>query len=180
MDKFFDASQLEKFVGKLEKLPQESTPIFLEAMQESTQLTLGEVVDRTPVTYGNLRGSITAQVEAIQGAVIGTVGTSVPYALWVEEDTKPHWPPLQPLIDWVQKKQIAGTYSIQTRRRLGSKANIQAENIALAKMVQKKIAMQGTTGKHMFRDGLAAADEEIDKIFEQATKKVIATILAAE
>lgn len=178
MTKPVDTRQFEKIIGQLENLPQESISIFTDAIQDATQLTLGEVVDRTPVAYGNLRGSITSLVMASEGTVLGKVGTNVPYALWVEEDTRPHWAPLQPLIDWVKKKQIAGTYSIKTRRRLGSKASIESENIALAKMVQKKIAMKGTTGKHMFRDGLAAADEEIDKIFQGATEKVIAFILA--
>jgi hypothetical protein len=176
-DKVIDTRQLEQFLGKLEKLPKQSIPIMEEAMQEAVKFGLSAVIDRTPVAYGNLRGEIHTQVQASEQGVTGIVGTSVPYAVWVEEDTRPHWAPLEPLIDWVKKKQIAGVYSVQSRRRLGGKAKIDAENIALARMVQKKIAMKGTTGQHMFRDGLAASDEEINRIFERAVEKVIALLM---
>lgn len=175
-EKSIDTSEFEKLIGNLERIPDRAIPIFTAAMHEATQIALGEVVDRTPVAYGNLRGSITTLVKASEYGVVGVVGTNAPYALWVEEDTEPHWAPLQPLLDWVRKKQIVGVYSIKSRRRMGSKTSIEAENLAFAKLVQKKIAMKGTTGQHMFRDGFAAAEADVDRIFSDAINDVVALL----
>lgn len=175
-DKIIDTRQLEQFMGRLEKLPTASIPALTEAMHEAVNVGLATVVERTPVAFGNLRGEIHTQVQASESGVVGVIGTSVPYALWVEEDTRPHWAPITPLVEWVKKKQIAGVYSIQTRRRLGGKNQQAAENMALARAVQKQIAKHGTTGQHMFRDGLAAADEEINRIFARALEKIIALL----
>jgi hypothetical protein len=173
-DKTIDLRALEQFVDRLETLPAAALPVLTEAMHEAVNVGLAAVIERTPVAYGNLRGSINTQVLVKEQVVLGVIGTNAPYALWVEEDTDPHWAPIAPLVDWVAKKQIAGVYSIKTRRRLGGRDQVQAQNMALARAVQKQIAKYGTTGQHMFRDGLAVSDDEINRIFARALEKIIA------
>lgn len=176
-EKIIDTRALEQFAGRLESLPEYALPVLEEAMREAVNVGLAAVIERAPVAFGNLRGSINAQVQADKNGVIGIIGTNVPYALWVEEGTKPHWTPIAPLVEWVKKKQIAGVYSLKTRRRLGGKDQKDSENKALAYAVQRKIAKHGTTGQHIFRDGLADSDAEINRIFERAVEKIIEQLI---
>ena len=102
-----------------------------DAMSQAVQLVEERAKQRTPIgATGALRGSIGSRVEVSEAVIEGRVGTNLGlkgekgktsgYAQAVEFGTKPHWPPLEPLIYWVRRKRLAGTYSIKTRRRLGS------------------------------------------------------------
>lgn len=127
-------------------IDEELVPAILEA-----QLLLErEVVDRTPTSgAGTLRGSIGAlPITFSEGVMIGAVGTSLAYAQPVEEGSKPHRPPVEPIADWVQRK-------------LGKDPK-EAKKIAWG--IAGKIAEQGSPGAHMFREGLAATQGQILEI----------------
>jgi hypothetical protein len=175
-DATLQISGLDELEKALKKAPTATVKVLLGAMQEATVVAQREIVERTPVAWGNLAGSINRQVRASSSGVEGIVGTNVPYALWVEEDTKHHWPPLEPILAWVQKKKIAGVYSIKTQRRLGGKATRVAQDRQMAYMIARKIARDGTTGQHMFRDGLQAATPEIRRIFDEAIQDIVAVL----
>ena len=51
-----------------------------------------------------LAGSVQTEEQALDDNVIGMVFTALPYAVPVELGTRPHLPPLQPLLDWVKVK----------------------------------------------------------------------------
>lgn len=51
-----------------------------------------------------LSGSVTSEEHALADAVIGVTYAQKDYAVYVELGTKPHWMPIQPLIDWVKVK----------------------------------------------------------------------------
>lgn len=99
-----------------------------------------EVKEHTPTSgAGTLRDSIGALPVTITGTAVagGGAGTSLPYAAAVELGSKPHWAPIAPLQDWVQRK-------------LG----LSGEEVeAAAQAIQFKIARRGTKGHFMFRDG---------------------------
>lgn len=117
-----------------------------------------EVRDRTPKgASGFLAMSIAAlEPVVVPGGVLGIVGTSLSYAEPVELGTKPHMPPIQPLIEWVQV--VLGLD--------GDEAEQAAQAIAW------KIAKKGTEGKHMFRDGFAASEDYIKRKFRQAVVNI--------
>lgn len=79
-----------------------------------------------------LRSHVPPQRE-FDGSVI--TGFAADYAQWVDQGTRPHWPPIQPLLGWA-------------RRTLGD------EDAAYA--VQRKIAERGTEGIGITRRGLSA------------------------
>lgn len=58
------------------------------------------------------------------GDASGVLGSNVGYGLYVHEGTRPHWPPLEPLLDWVRLKLHGG--------------------IEMARALQRKIAAVGT------------------------------------
>lgn len=117
-----------------------------------------EVRERTPKgANGFLAMSIAAhEPVVIPGGVIGLVGTSLSYAEPVELGTKPHMPPIQPLIEWVEV--VLGLD--------GEAAEQAAQSIAW------KIAKKGTEGKFMFRDGFAASEDYIKRTFRQALSNI--------
>jgi len=133
---------------------------MVAAAEESAMLLQREVVERTPQGAGagsGLSGSILAQpVTFFEGDVISLVGTSLNYAVPVELGTKPHFPPLQPLVEWVQVV-------------LGLDGE-EAEAVALA--IARKISHHGTEGKFMFRDGFNASEPYIKNRFRQALVQI--------
>lgn len=125
-----------------------------------------EVRDRTPKgANGFLAMSITAhEPVVIPGGVMGLVGTSLSYAEPVELGTKPHMPPIQPLIEWVEV--VLGLE--------GEAAEQAAQSIAW------KIAKKGTEGKFMFRDGFAASEDYIKRKFRQALSNIRNSLAGGE
>jgi hypothetical protein len=171
---------LEELTRALAALPSLVQAEMTAAMNEAVHVVEGEVKERTPVGAAG-RGSfsqflaqtITTDVTADAAGVTGEVGTDVAYAPYVEEGTAPHWPPFQPLYEWVAYSHKFGVYSIRSRRRLGGRAQIEAENRAITRRIQAAIARRGTKGAYMFRDGLAASAETVQDVFDRAIERVI-------
>lgn len=115
-----------------------------------------EVKDRTPAAHGVLRASIAGSVGSVASGVLGVVGTAQPYAVPVELGSKPHFPPVQALEDWVQIK--LGARGAEVRR--------------IAWLVARKIAARGTEGAFMFRDAFAAAQPELTRQFDAAVGRI--------
>lgn len=169
----FEIEGLAELQKKLDRLLALFASVAQDAMTEAVLVLEDAVAQRTPVAWGNLRGSITHKVTETPAEVTGLVGTSVSYAPAVEEGTAPHWPPLQPLVEWVHKLKLAGTYSVRSRQRAGGRARQQAEDVAVARAISAKIARSGTQDAYMFRDGLAASAPEILAIFDRAVDKLL-------
>lgn len=119
---------------------------------ESGLLLEREVKERTPVgVHGaaGLRGSVNSKsvrfgLERVETAV----GTPLPYAVPVETGSRPHFPPLLPIQDWVESK-------------LGLSPE-EARGVAFA--IARKISKHGTEGKFMFRDAFADNLDQVKAI----------------
>lgn len=138
------------------------------AMEESGMLLTGMVSSRTPVNYGLLRSSISwPQGFEKQGSFLdvlrGIVGASnvsgsgmstSTYVWYVEEGTSPHWAPAGPLKLWAIRK--------FGDERIGY-------------MVQRKIAMKGTQGAHMFQRAWDEGGQAgVERIWGQVPVKAVA------
>lgn len=104
-----------------------------------------EARQRMPVNTGILRASIGTRVSVGQSAsalVHGEVftGQQAPYAVYVEEGTRPHFPPRAPIELW-------------TQRVLGDRK--------LWFLVARAISRRGTRAHHMFRDAWAKVSPTI-------------------
>lgn len=160
---------LDPVLRRMDKFPKEAIDKFAAAMQWSVLVLEREVVERTPVGVGNsptghVRSSIASEVIRRADDLQGIVGTPAPYALFVEEDTKPHWAPKGALADWVHF--VMG---------------VAPDEVASVEyLVRKRIAGQikgkpgGTKGKHMFAEGWKASEDRIRdrfiKTFHDAAK----------
>lgn len=151
-----------------------------DAMSEAVQQIEGMAKDDAPVAFGHLRASIGSEVRVTEAAIEGIIGTNLGrikdgklsgYAQAVELGSRPHWAPLEPLVEWVRVKRLAGRYSIRTRRRVGSKAAQRDEDVAVARMIQFKIARHGTKAQPFFypaiNEGWTIAQRLFDKAIDQ-------------
>jgi hypothetical protein len=146
---------LEAWADVLAAAKDETLERMLPPAHEATFLMEREVTENTPVGAGGaagLRGSyhsrvITRGVSAIEGRT----ASALAYATPVELGTKPHFPPIQPLEDWVTAK-------------LGISGD-EARSVAFA--VAKKIAREGTKGAFMFKRAFEENQDQARAIFER-------------
>lgn len=132
------------------------------AMLSSLLYLEGQTAERTPVNLGTLRRSYTSHVSTFIDAVFGTMSSPVSYAMPIEMGTRPHYPPLEPLINWVEAK-------------LGLVGD---EAEGAARGIQRKIGRFGTPGYGMARyaliDGQATIRAEFDDAAERITLRLAA------
>lgn len=128
------------------------------AMWEAEMLLEPAVQEKTPVgAFGTLKDGIAAQEpEVSEAGVLGVVGTSVAHAIPVEIGTRPHFPPVQPLEDWVMKK-------------LGVPER-EAHGVAFA--IARKIAQRGTLAVGMFHRAFNEKRPNVEVIFAGARRRI--------
>lgn len=102
---------------------------------QSLNTLVREVEVYTPRDTGRLAGDIRLhnQVDPDKVPLWGKMGTTLdnpPYPIFVEEGTRPHWPPISGVSGWARRHDIP------------------------AFVVARTIARHGTQGKHMFQRGL--------------------------
>jgi hypothetical protein len=158
-----DTAQLERLGQAFRAAPQIAREEFSKGLLEALLLVEREVKENTPTGVTSaLRGSVTSQLQgtAAGDELRGRVFSSLAHAAPVELGTKPHFPPLAPLRDWV----IA---------RLGVPA-AEAESVAL--LIARKIASKGTTGHHMFERGLSDTSRQVLDILGRAIDRMFARL----
>lgn len=151
---------LGAILGDLKALPPAVEDELVAGVTEATLLLERVVVEKTPTSgAGTLRSSIGALPVVIDGLrVKGAVASASPYVLPVETGSKPHHPPIAPLLDWVHRK-------------LGL-TGVEAEEAA--RRIVWKIAAHGTKGVWMFKQGLAETEEQIAEIITAAAERGLA------
>lgn len=149
-------------LAALEQYPERYARELTAAMLEAGLLLERQIKELAPVGVGGAagyRGSIAAIPPYMNGDILtGGVGTSAPYAVPVELGTRPHFPPVQPIADWV-------------RAKLGEKDPDAARSIAYC--IARKIAAHGTEGQHIFKRALDAAQEQLAGIFDRAVERTV-------
>ena len=125
------AEPLAIFAAGLAKAPELTIEAMTAAVYEAELYVQREATEAAPIGATHLlRPSILAAVPEVDGdRVIGVVGSPLQYAAPVELGTRPHRPPIQPLIDWV-------------RGKLHVTDQAQARGMAFA--IAKKIERRGT------------------------------------
>jgi hypothetical protein len=164
MEFAIDFAALKPLQAQLAAAPEVVRQELAAAMAEADQLILREVKERTPHASGLLRGSEIA-VEKVQGfAVQGFVGSPLNYAQPVELGTRPHFPPVEALMDWV-------------KLRFHVTSDSQARGIAF--LIARKISRQGTKGASMFEQAWGAVAPQVSAIFARAADRIAARIQGA-
>jgi hypothetical protein len=122
------------------------------------------------IKVASFEGESVSRVSA-PGAAAGefavNIGTPLIRGSWLENGTKPHFPPISALIDWVHHKGLTGTYSVKTNRRTGGKANIASEDEQMAFVIARSISRKGTRPvPHLF-PGIQAGMASFGKLLRQ-------------
>lgn len=154
-----DTSEITALADAWERAPELVEAELVAATYEAEMLLEREIKDDTPVgATSSLRQSIHSEApRTLANSVIGVVGTASMHALPVELGTRPHFPPVEPLIDWVQAK-------------LDIRDEDRAEGVALA--IARKIASRGTLGVGMFHRNFVQLQPQIRGIYDRANVRI--------
>ena len=88
---------------------------------------------------------------------------------WVENDCKPHFPPIKPLIEWVHNKFNGNPPDMPSKTYDGPLPSVETLEKQFAYMVQHKIGEEGTEGTHDLQKTL----QEVNRMFEQKIGEAI-------
>lgn len=160
MDISIDIEGFQSFKAVWQKAPELTHRELLAATYEAEALLEREIKERTPTGATSiLRGSIAAQEPLVLGdQVLGEVGTSISYAVPVEMGTKPHFPPVEALKDWVRAKLNVEDAAV--------------DGVALS--IARAIAVRGTLAVGMFNTGFAHNQEQIKSMYRRAHQRIVA------
>ena len=140
----------------MEQAPEMTRNALLYAMTEATMLTERETRELMPRVSGLTAASIESDAFATPVGVVGTVGSPLPSALFIELGTRPHMPPVDARIPWV-------------RAALGVEPTRERE---VAWLVARKIAKHGTKAQKPFERAAQAVSGQVARIFETACSLV--------
>lgn len=158
----FDAAGVALWRRAFAHAPELAAQEMQAFLVRSTAHLQAEVQARTPTTHGTLRASIFGEVRMFADGfgMEGLVGTPLGYAPTVEHGTRPHHPPVEPLIDWA-------------RQKLGVRG-VEAERAGRA--IAWKIAHRGTKGAHMFRNAMNTNRGQIEADWMRSGERLVALI----
>lgn len=129
------------------------------ALNLASSLIEGQAKELVPVDTGRLKNSITHRISKSEHRIDAEVGTNVAYAPYVEFPTKPHFPPVSAIANWVEHKGRGAGSGFPSRKERSS-VN------AVAFLIARKIAIYGTKGQPYLRPAF-------EKKYEQATGIVV-------
>ena len=131
-------------------------------LKRETQEVMAE---RRVIAAGTLRAAWDTDINVNQaaGTVIGRVFNPLSYAIPVELGTKPHFPPLAPLVNWAEQKlHLSGEDAVR-----------------VARGIQRKIGRRGTEARGMAHTALAGAADNIQAEFAACARRIVARVAAA-
>lgn len=128
---------------ELERLDRVQAALF-----EAAEAGVAVVAKAAPVDMSETRRSVHAQR---LGQDASRILVDAPHAGIVEMGSRPHWPPLQPLVEWVRRHQ--GLYRDFWRRRRAARIQIKKNRALVVK--HAKAAYQAVYGRRKPAFGLS-------------------------
>jgi len=159
-----EARSLDQLNGLLARLragmgPQ-AAQILEQAMARAAEHLRTVAFDQTPVgATAHLRDTIGAQVSVNSQEpvdVSGYVWWQAGYAPVVEFGSRPHWPPVGPLIHWAERKLHVPP----------------GESYGVARRIQFAIARRGTRAQEFAQRSLLLAQPLIERAFREAADRL--------
>jgi hypothetical protein len=162
-----DVSDFVAFGDAWRRAPDITRQELLVAMTDSDVLLQGELMQSLPAGAGGLhggglRGSIAHEERALSDTVIGSTYSPKEYAPYIEGGTKPHRPPIQPLIDWAVAKLGLG--------------EDEAKGAAFA--IARTIGVRGTKPNPVWRTVWDRSQAEIRRKFDAAMQRIAVRLAA--
>jgi hypothetical protein len=135
------------------RYPEASKKARISRLHEAVALLEAAVKKKTPYGAGpiHLRDTVFGTVKELGQKITGIVGTPAKYGEAVECGTKPHFPPIDPLEFWVEKK-------------LGLSGR-EARSVAF--LIARAISVRGTKAAHMFEKGFGENEARVVRILNE-------------
>lgn len=144
-----------------DKFPEAARAAKEAKINEALMLLEREIKLLTPYGAGpiHLRDSIHSQMHS-GDPMIGILGTPMQHGEPVEMGTKPHFPPIEPLAFWVERK-------------LGYHGD-EAKGVAFA--IARKMSRKGTKGANMFAETYANNESRVQGILAEIADDIVARL----
>jgi hypothetical protein len=142
----------EELVARLERSPRLAAAEQQRAMQASLLLVEGDARRSVRHDTRRLMNSLTHEMSGRGTRLVGKVGPSVRYGLYVERGSRPHWPPRAALEGWARRHGIP------------------------VFAVQRSIARRGTRARPFLVPAFLRNAERILRLFAQAGARVTASL----
>ncbi|MCH2092724.1 MAG: hypothetical protein MK141_14265 [Pseudoxanthomonas sp.] len=159
-----DVREVEALRVLWQRAPQIVGEELYRAAVESDLYFKGELQQQLPRGAGGLSGgaglvgSIFTEEQLLADNVIGITASALPHAEYVEVGTRPHFPPLQPLEDWVQAK-------------LGITEDSERRSVAF--LIARKISRVGTKGDGTWARVAEAGEPEVMRRYAEGVDRVL-------
>lgn len=152
-------SNIDKVSNRLKLFPEIAELFIKEKLKEAIEVIHDAVQVLTPIGIGpeHLSRNLETRIFQVGRKIRASLSTPVYYGIYVELGTRPHFPPLPKILEWVEIK-------------LGY-AGEEAEDIAWA--ICKKIGDVGSEGVHMFEQGFDDAQPQMLQILDQIPYDII-------
>lgn len=176
-----DIETLAALGDLLKRAPDIAQEEMLAAQTMATTYLHGRLTDEEPAKPGKgigglprgaggrsgsgLINSVFTETRWIDGAAIGEVATNSPYAYYVEVGTRPHTPPIQPLVDWA----LAVLPGVDDEE--------DAKRAAFA--IAWKITKKGTPAKRIWKTTFTLEREKVERIFAAVPGRIVRRMEAA-
>jgi HK97 gp10 family phage protein len=100
-----------------------ATPVEMRAAMTEATLTVESTArSLAPRDTGRLQGSISSRITGGGTSLVGEIGPSVRYGLFVERGTRPHWPPVAAVSGWARRRGIPPFLVARSIARKGTRA----------------------------------------------------------
>jgi hypothetical protein len=121
----------------IERYPEAARAAQISRITEAALMAEQAIKEHTPVGAGpiHLRDTIFHKINATGTPIWGVISTPLAYGEPVEVGTRPHFPPIDPIAHWVEKK-------------IGASGK-EARSIAF--LIARAISRRGTKGAKMFQ-----------------------------
>lgn len=121
------------------------------------QLVKKNIVDNNNVATGNLLSSIHTSIN-IGNEKYTVYLHSKEYLKYIENSTKPHWPPSKPILEWVKAKRLP------TRESTGDKSLPTEKQLSF--LISRKISEKGTKANNVIFN----TQEELNEVYIEKLK----------
>lgn len=134
------------------------------------ELLKRKLMDKDSVATGDLIASIHTRVE-VNGNTYEVWLDCLKYLKFLNEGTKPHWMPEEPILRWIQAKKLP------TREYTGSKELPTEKQLGF--LIRRKISKEGTLPNFVYTETIEQLNEEFIPKIEQALTNDILNYFSA-
>lgn len=165
----------------IDDLQEEITSKMMMGAEKIKQLLVRQaqrvIDDEKVINSGDLRKSIDGEITRDADRIIIEIFSNMNYAYWAHEGTKPHYPPLHKIRDWVRKKGLAKKTMVRGKNQGKERAirsyrsmNDYWQVDQVARAIAWKIAHHGTKGVKFFDLAVKQAEANIESILDKYSR----------